>query len=296
MKTKKIVATVVVVVLLILLLNLSSSVFYIVEENQFACVVRFSKIIQTVETAGLNMKVPFIDDVIYFPKTKLFYDLIPSEVLTSDSKAMSVDSFIVWRIINPLTFYQTLGTISPGAESRLDATVYNILKNVIGTIPQNDIISSADEQSRDYLNNTVSEQVKALVGAYGIEVHDVKIKKFELPTDNEQSVFNRMISDRNRIAELYRAEGTQEANMIKNDVDKKVNIIVSDAEARAEQIIAEGESEYMALLAEAYNSQEKKDFFVFIRGLEAAKASLSKGDKTLILDRDSVLAKILVGE
>jgi len=294
MKPKKTVTIVIVVILIIFLLNLASSAFYTVLENQYACVVRFSKIIQTIDTPGLNIKIPFIDDVVYFPKTTLSYDLIQSDVLTSDSKAMSVDSYIVWRIINPLTFYQSVTNIS-GAEVRIGNTAYNILKNVIGTIPQENIISSTDEQSREYLNNTVSEQIKGVVGGYGIEVLDMKVKKFELPTDNEQSVFNRMISDRNRIAELYRAEGNQEANMIKNDVDKRVNIIVSDAEARAEQIIAEGESEYMQRLADAYNDPDKKDFYVFVRGLEAAKSSLTSGDKTLILDRDSALAKILVG-
>ena len=295
MKPKKVATLVITAIIIIILLNAATSALFTVLENEYACVVRFSKIIDTIDSPGLNIKVPFIDEVIYFPKTTLVYDLNQSDVLTSDAKAMSVDSYIVWRIIDPLMFYQTLGTISPGAESRLDNTAYNVLKNVIGTIPQHDIISSTDEQSRDYLNNTVANQVKALVGLYGIEVLDIKVKKFELPTDNEQSVFNRMISDRNRIAELYRAEGSQEANMIKNEVDKRVNIIVSDAEARAEQIIAEGEAEYMRLLAEAYNTDDKKDFYVFIRGLEAARASLASNEKTLILDRDSVLAKILIG-
>jgi membrane protease subunit HflC len=213
MNTKKVITYVIIIVLIIFLLNVASSAFYTVQENEYACVVRFSKIIDTVQEAGLYVKIPFIDEVRYFPKTKLFYDLIPSDVLTSDSKAMSVDSFVVWQILNPLKFYQTLGTLTM-AENRLDATTYNVLKNVIGGILRDDIISSADEQSRDYLNKAVLAQIQDLVGEYGIEVLDVKVKKFELPTDNEQSVFNRMITDRNRIAELYHAEGNQEAKMI----------------------------------------------------------------------------------
>lgn len=299
MSLKKTITYIIIAILAIFLLNVGSSAFYTVQENEYACVRRFSKIIDTVENAGIKVKVPFIDEVVYFPKTQLFYDMKQSEVLTLDSKNMTVDSFVVWRIVEPLKFYQTLGSTGTAdsmlaAESRLDATVYSILKNVIGTTMRDDIISSADEQSRELLNNTIAEQVKGMVGSYGIEVIDVKVKRFELPTDNEQSVFRRMISDRNRIAELYIAEGAQEATMIRNEVDKSVNIIISNAETRAETIIAEGEAEYMRRLAEAYGDPDKREFYSFMRGLEAAKASLKNGETTLILDKDSTLAQILI--
>ena len=292
-QAKKILFYCVIIIVIIVLLTIAASAFYTVQENEYALVLRFSKVIDTMDSPGLHIKAPWIDEVKYFPKTKLFYDINPSDVLTSDAKAMSVDSFIVWKILDPFLFYQKLGSIS-SAEARLDAVTYNALKNIIGTFEQNAIISSADEKSRDYLNIAVTDQSKVNALEFGIDIIDVKIKSFELPTDNEQSVFRRMISDRNRVAESFKADGEKEANIIRNDVDKRVNIIVSDAQREAETIIAEGEAEYMRILAEAYNTPEREEFYKFMRGLDALKESLTGTDKTIILDKDSLLAQILI--
>jgi len=289
---KKVITRSIIAAVLLLILIAASSTFYTVKPNQHMCIARFSQIIDTISEPGLHVKIPFVDQIIQYPKEKLFYDIRPSEVLTSDSKAMTVDSFIVWRIVDAKKFYQTLGT-KETAEDRLDNITFNALKIVIGKILQTDIIST-DEQSRNVLNNLVVSDVQNAVGTYGIEVIDVKIKRFDLPDDNERNVYERMISERDVIAELYRAEGIREATFIRNEVDKKVNIILSDAEARAEAIIAEGEAEYMKILAEAYNTEDKRDFYVFIRGLEALKASLTGDEKTVILDADSELARLLV--
>ena len=291
MKRKKI-STVLVTVVLLLIIIVASSTFYTVRPNQHMCIARFSQIIDTVSSPGLYMKIPFVDQIIQYPKEKLFYDIRLSEVLTSDSKAMTVDSFIVWRIVDAKRFYQTLGTTET-AEDRLDNIAFNALKIVIGKIPQNDIIST-DDQSRNALNSLVVADVQNAVGTYGIEVIDVKIKRFDLPDDNERNVYERMISERAVIAELYKAEGIEEATYIRNEVDKKVNIILSNAEARAEAIIAEGEAEYMRILADAYNSPDKRDFFIFMRGLEALKTSLAGEEKTVILDAASEFVKLLV--
>ena len=130
---------------------------------------------------------------------------------------------------------------------------------------------------------------------YGIHVEDVKIKQFDLPDSNLNAVYSRMISERNQMAEKYTADGNYEASIIRNDVDKQVNILVSNAKAEAAKLEAEGEAEYMRLLAEAYNSEDKKDFYEFTLALDALKKSLTGGDKTVILDADSALAKILMG-
>ena len=290
-KTKK--RTIVIGGIILLFLIITASLtFFTVQPNQYICVTRFSEIIDTVSTPGLHLKIPFIDGVIVYPKEKLFYDIRPSEVLTSDSKAMTVDSFIVWRIVEPVTFFSALGT-TENAEDRLDNITFNALKIVIGQIEQADIIST-DEQSRNVLNNLVVADVQNAVGIYGIEVVDVKIKRFDLPDDNERNVFERMISERAVIAEQYKAEGIEEAAYIRNEVDKEVNITVSNANAEAEKIIAAGEAEYMRILAEAYNTEDKRDFYIFMRGLETLKASLSGDDKTVILDADSDLVKLLI--
>jgi len=297
MSKKKITIYTVIIILAVILIWIGMSSFYTVRENEYALVIRFAKV-QNTETSpgpGLHFKIPIIDEVRYFPKEKRFYDIKPSPVLTKDSKNMTVDYFIVWRITDPFVFYtQLLGSIS-NAESRLDNVTYNAIKNTIGRFEQNAIISSTDERSRDYINETVTSQSRANVAEFGIEVIDVKIKSFELPPDNEQAVIDRMISDRARAAAEFRADGEKEYNLIKNEVDKEVNIKVSDAEAEAERIKAEGESEYMRRLAEAYNTPERREFYNFMRGLEALKVSLEGKEKTVILDKDSQLAKILIG-
>ena len=134
-----------------------------------------------------------------------------------------------------------------------------------------------------------------MAATYGIGVEDVKIKRFDLPESNLNAVYSRMISERNQIAEKHTADGNYEASIIRNDVDKQVNIMVSNAEAEAAALEAEGEAEYMRLLAEAYDSQEEKDFYEFTLALDALKKSLNGNEKTVILDANSDLAKILTG-
>lgn len=266
---------------------------YTVRENEYACVVRFEKIVSTTGQAGLHFKVPFVEGVKTFPKAVMFYDIPPSEVLTSDKQNMTVDSYVLWKVEDPLLFYQTLGGTA-AAEQRLDALTYNALKNIMGTLAQQDIINYEDGAARNDIYAGIASNVSALAKNYGIGVVDVKIKRFDLPEANEQAVYGRMISERNQIAEKYAADGEYEASIIRNDVDKQVNILVSNARAEAAKLEAAGEQEYMRLLAEAYNSPEKKDFYEFTLALDALKASLASGEKTIILGKDSALARALL--
>lgn len=290
---KKAIKIIVVVVILLGAVVLGASC-YTVAEDEYALVVRFSKVVGVTEEAGLHFKMPFVDNIKTYKKNTQLYDLQPSDVLTSDSKAMSVDSYVLWKISDPLTFYRTLGTTSEAC-SRLDAATYNALKNIIGTMPQDSIIQLSESAGKSDLNQSVFEQVKELTGSYGIEVTDVQIKRFDLPSENETAVYERMIAEREKIRQSYVAEGQAEAQKIKNDVDREVNIIVSDAEAKAEEIVAEGEKEYMQMLAAAYDTKDKQDFYVFMKSLDALKASLKGDNKTVILGSDSELAKILMG-
>ena len=272
---------------------LAGSVFT-VAENEYACTVRFSKIIDTTAESGLHFKVPFLDTVKYFSKATQLYDIPPSEVLTSDKQNMTVDCYILWSISDPKLFYQTLGSTSV-AEQRLDALTYNELKTVMGTLAQSDIINMEDGAKRNDIYGSIASDVNALAKTYGIRVEDVKIKQFDLPESNLNAVYGRMISERNQMAEKYTADGNYEASIIRNDVDKKVNIMVSDAQAEAAKREAEGEQEYMRLLAEAYDSKDKQEFYEFTLALDALKSSLNGNDKTVILDANSDLAKILMG-
>ena len=288
--TKWIVAGIAALIVLMVL----SGCFFTVAEDEYACTVRFSKIISTTADAGLHMKLPFIDSVKYFTKATQLYDIPPSEVLTSDKQNMTVDCYILWSISDPKLFYQTLGSTST-AEQRLDALTYNELKTVMGTLAQADIINMEDGAKRNEIYSNIASDVDRLARTYGIRVEDVKIKQFDLPDSNLNAVYNRMISERNQMAEKYTADGNYEASIIRNDVDKQVNIIVSDAEAEAAKLVAEGEGEYMRMLAAAYDSSDKKDFYEFTLALDALKSSLKGTEKTVILDGNSSLAQILMG-
>ena len=285
--------SILIVVLLLAAILLSGS-FFTVAENEYACTVRFAKIIDTTAEPGLHFKVPFLDTVKYFSRATQLYDIPPSEVLTSDKQNMTVDCYILWSISDPKLFYQTLGSTAV-AEQRLDALTYNELKTVMGTLAQSDIINMEDGAKRNDIYGNIASDVSALAATYGISVEDVKIKQFDLPESNLNAVYSRMISERNQMAEKYTADGNYEASIIRNDVDKKVNIIVSDAQAEAAKREAEGEQEYMRLLAEAYDSKDKQEFYEFTLALDALKTSLNGENKTVILDANSDLAKILSG-
>ena len=283
---------VIIILVLVALLGLNS--MFTVRENEYACTVRFSKIIDTTDQAGLHFKIPFLDSVKYFTKATQFYDIPPSEVLTSDKQNMTVDCYILWSISDPKLFYQTLGSTGV-AEQRLDALTYNELKTVMGTLAQSDIINMNDGAERNRIYEGIASDVDALAATYGIHVEDVKIKQFDLPESNLNAVYSRMISERKQMAEKYTADGNYEASIIRNNVDKQVSIIVSNADAEAAKLEAEGEAEYMRMLAEAYDSPDKQDFYEFNLALDALKSSLEGGQKTVILDGNSELAKILMG-
>ena len=283
----------VVLVILAAVLIGAGTGFYVVQENEYACVVRFEKIIQTTGTAGLYFKMPFMDSVKTFPKATMLYDISPSEVLTADKQNMTVDSYVLWRVKDPLLFYQTLGNTTV-AEQRLDALTYNALKNTMGTLAQRDIINEGEATERNDIYESICASVSKISQNYGIEVVDIKIKRLDLPEANEQAVYARMISERNQIAEKYIADGEYEASIIHNNVDKQVNILVSNAKANAAKLEAEGEQEYMRRLAEAYDAPDKQEFYTFTIALDALKKSLSGNEKTIILGKDSPLAQILM--
>lgn len=285
---------IVTVVAVLLLVTVAANSVYTVQENQYACTFRFSEIVNTQSEAGLHFKIPFIDQVRYFTKATMLYDIPPSEVITSDKQNMTVDCYILWSIADPQQFYRAVGTTGE-AEARLNAITYTAMKIAMGKLAQADIINMNDGAERNQIYEGITTSVNESAGAYGIHVEDVKIKRFDLPESNLNAVYERMITERNQMAEKYTADGNYEASVIRNDVDKQVNILVSNAQAEAAVLEAEGEAEYMRLLAEAYDTRDKKDFYEFILALDALKQSLTGTEKTVILDADSELARILAG-
>ena len=280
------------VAVLFLLLIIGASSIVITNENEYSLVRQFGKIDHVVDQAGISFKIPFIQTVDTLPKQILLYDLSASDVITSDKKTMICDSYILWHIVDPVKFAQTLNFSITNAESRLDPIVYNSTKTVISSITQEEVISGR--------NGTLSEAIITNIGdsleQYGIELLSFETKKLDLPNDNKTAVFERMISERGNIAATYTAEGNSEAQMIRNTTDKEVTVMLSEAEKDAEILIAEGEAEYMRILSEAYNNESKQDFYSFVRSLDALKTSMQGGNKTVILSPDSPIAQIFYGK
>jgi membrane protease subunit HflC len=277
---------------LLIILIIGSSSVYQVRENEFAYRTRFSKYQGIENTAGLKYKVPFIEDIQYLPKHRMMYDIPKSEVITADKKTLVVDNYTVWQINEPLLFMRTVGSI-PEMENRIDASVYNAVKNTLGTMEQTTIINS-DNGSVDEVNEDVTKIVNQQLTDYGVSIVSVEIKRLDLPTNNQEAVYTRMVSERNQMAESYLAEGKLEANKIKNETDKQVIILISEAEAKAEALRGEGEKAYMEILSEAYNSPSRQDYYKFVRSLESLEKTM-KGEKTIFLPMDSYIGQSLQG-
>jgi membrane protease subunit HflC len=273
---------------LFVLLVAGASSIVITRENEYSLVRQFGKIDHVVGTAGISFKIPFIQSVDTLPKQILLYDLPSSDVITSDKKTMICDSYILWYIADPQKFAQTLNSSITNAEGRLDAIVYNSTKNVISSTTQDDVISGRDGE----LSAAIMANIGGSLDQYGIELLSFETKKLDLPGDNKAAVYERMISERDNIAATYTAEGSSEAQIIRNTTDKEVTVLLSEAEKDAEILIAEGEAEYMRILSEAYRDESKQEFYSFVRSLDALKASLTGKNKTVILSPDSPIAQI----
>lgn len=282
-------AAIIIVVLALLFVGANSLV--ITNENQYSLIRQFGKVDHVVDHSGVSFKVPFIQSVDTLPKETLLYDLSSSDVITSDKKTMICNSYVLWHITDPLLFAQTLNSSISNAEGRLDTVVYNSTKNVISSTTQDGVISGRD--------GALSEAIIANIGntldQYGIELLSFEIKQLDLPSDNKAAVYERMISERDNIAATYTAEGSSEAQIIRNTTDKEVTVMLSEAEKEAEILIAEGEAEYMRILSEAYADESKTEFYSFVRSLDALKASMAGGNKTVILSPDSPIAEIFYG-
>ena len=280
-------------VFLVVLPLLSRGVFYSVSENQYAVVTRFGKIVDVKDAAGLYTKMPMADNIRFVTKAMQLYDVKPSDVITKDKKSMIADNYIVWKITDPTKFMQTLNGSTSGAEDRVGVAVYNATKNIISSMSQDDIIAARG----DKLTDMITAEANSDIGGYGIVITKAEIKALDLPDDNKDAVYQRMISERENIAASYTAEGAAKAQKIRNETDKEVSIRKAEAEKQAAELSGEGEAKYMEILADAYNTEEKASFYNYIRSVEAMKKSLSgSGDKTIILDKDSELARILYGD
>lgn len=278
-------------IIAVALLIVACSSLYTVDYKSAGLVLEFGKISHVETNPGIHIKVPFIQSVQYVYAGDRVYDMPASDVITKDKKSMIADDYVIWTVTDPIKYYQTLSGISARAEERIDAAVYNATKNTISSMLQDEVIASRGEQ----LTNIITSEANSDISGYGIKISSAVIKALDLPNDNKSAVYERMISERQNIAAGYTAKGNADAQLIKNGTDREVSIKLAEANKRAEELIAEGEAEYMKILSDAYNNEEKADFYNYIRSLDALKKSLTGEKKTIILDKNSELVKILYG-
>ncbi len=306
-------------IVIIFAIIVGSASTVVCHENEYKLIRQFGRVDRTITASGIYFKIPFIESVDTIPREILIYDLPASDVITSDKKTMIIDSYVLWRVTDPLKFAQTLSYSVSNAENRIDTLVYNAMKNTISNMKQDEVIKSRDgkmtitnvTEDEDLKSNdlvieettevveikSLTEEIMEHIGTvydqYGIEIIAVEVKKLDLPDDNKQAVYTRMISERENIAAQYTAEGASQAQIIQNTTDKEVSIMLSGANAKAEQLRAEGEAEYMKILSDAYSDEAKSDFYTFVRSLDAAKESMKgSGKKTLILPADSPISEV----
>ena len=305
---------------------------YTTAENEYTVLKQFGRIIATNDTAGLRAKIPFVQTVSSVPKAMQIYDLPDSEAITSDKKTMIVDAYVLWNITDAKKYTQSLNASTTTAQGRIDVIVYNALKTTISSMTQEELIASrdtavaivateagmddveindiespaedeegtaAEETTEEPKIIVISDRLLNCVGdqcdQYGIRISDIKIKVLDLPDENKEAVYRRMITERNNIAAAYKAQGESEAQVIRNTTDAEVTVMLSEAQATAEATVAEGEAEYMKLLSEAYNDEDKADFYKFSLELDTLKNSVTGGNTTLFLDSSNPVAEIFNG-
>ena len=269
-------------------IGLSQSIV-ITYSDEYTLIKQFKKVESVVSEPGLSFKTPLIQSTQKIPKKKMIYDIDPSDTTTKDKKIMSIDSFVIWSVEDPTKYLSTLNASEKKAKVRISNTVYNSMKTIISSMTQNEIIENRDGKLAKAITGNISN-----LDAYGIKIYAVETKKLDLADSNKESVYKRMISDRQNIAAQYTADGECQSSLIKNETDKTVKETIAKAEAEAEKIKAEGEAQYMQILSDAYNDENKADFYNYVRSLDALKTSLVK-EKTLVLDKDNELVKILSG-
>lgn len=269
----------------VVLLAVVSQSFFTVHQTQKALVLQLGDPIDKVYGPGLHFKLPFIQNVLYFDARILDYDARSTEAFTVDKKAIVLDNYARWRISNPLQFYKTMRTI-PGAQARLDDVVYSQLRALVGGYTLTEVVSS----HRAQIMEEVTRKVAALMEPFGVEVVDVRIKRTDLPPENQRAIFGRMRAERERQAKQYRSEGVEESTRIRSDADRQKAVILAEAAKKSEIIRGEGDALAAKTYADAFG--QSMEFFEFQRGLEALRKSL-RDNSRVVLSQDNPILKPL---
>ena len=270
---------------IVLLIMMGASPFFILDLTQTAIVVQLGDPKRTVTEPGLKFKIPFVQEVTYFDKRLLDYDVPAREVITKDKKTILIDNFAKWKIVDPLQVYKSFHT-QRGALQRLDDIVYSELRVELGGHELHEIVSA----NRLMIMSDVAKRANEKANKYGLKILDVRIKRADLPEQNAKAVFDRMAAERERIAKQYKAEGAEEAQKIRSEAEKDREILLADAYKTAQEIRGKGDAKAFKIYADAYRQDPK--FFEFTRSMDAYRKVFAK-DTTMVLSPDSEFLRFL---
>ncbi|NDY56140.1 protease modulator HflC [Desulfovibrio sulfodismutans] len=263
-----------IVVAVVAVVGISQSMF-VVDETERAIVLQLGKPVGDTKEPGLHFKLPFVQNALFFDARILDYGTKAAEILTKDKKTMVVDNYSRWRITDPLQFYRTLRT-QQRAQARLEDIIYAELRVVLGRFTLHELVS----EKRPEIMALVTAKTNELLSPYGLEVVDVRIKRTDLPPQNEQAIFNRMRSERIREAKLYRSEGQEEMDKIKSAADRERTVIVAEAQRKADVLRGEGDAEAAGIFADALKGAPA--FYSFVRSLEAYRAATAENTRMIL--------------
>lgn len=266
---------------------------YVVKENEYKVVRQFGEVVKYETKPGLHMKVPFIQSITTLPRNLLTHNMTEEEISTGDKKRIIIDNYTVWRVTDPKALISNAGQLL-NAESRMEEYIYSALRTEFGQTNYDDIINEK-KSKRGNINDRVTERVNELIteANLGIEVVDVRIRRTDLPQENEQSVYTRMVSERQSIAQKYLSEGDAEKRSREAKTDQEVQVILATANKEAAVVRAEGEAQ----AAEIYNNAYSKDpeFYRLIRTLESYKKTIDD-ETVIIIPANSPYASLLSGQ
>jgi membrane protease subunit HflC len=271
--------TVAAVALVIVGIFMMSSLF-IVDQTQIALVLQFGQPRRVIRHPGLEVKRPFIENVIYYENRLLDLEPPPEEVIVSDQKRLVVDTYTRYRITDPLLFYQTVST-EAGVRARLAALVSGSLRRVLGNVTLSQLLSFQRAEIMHQIRDDVSAQGKS----FGIDVVDVRIRRADLPEENSQAIFARMESERKQQAAQYRGEGAEAAQTVRANADRERTVILAEAQRDAQRVRGEGDAQSIKLYADAFG--QDKEFFAFYRSMQAYRDALNGRTTSFVLSPDS---------
>lgn len=265
----------------VVVLIIGSASLYTVNQTQQALITQFGRPIRVVEDPGLHVKTPFVQDVVEFDKRLLNMELPGEEVILGEQRRLIVDSFTVFRIVDPLRYYQAIGPVPDGIRSRLNSIVSSSLRRVLGNNTLMDVLSA----NREQIMATIRGQVNSEMQGFGVAVVDVRIRRADLPDENTQAILSRMQSERQRVAKQARAEGAEASARIRADADRERTVLLADARAKADNLRGEGEAQATTIYAKAFGQDPK--FFGIWRTLQGYRDALGNGDSRLVLTPDN---------